>query len=164
MTSFRGTEVRSNPIKCLFKHSERLTRKVESAVGSQGAHVHYCRYEVISLTQRASGWPERHSSRAFCSSTSPHPPPPLKCLHIQVRVIYSKGPSHIWWCMTVFHFYSCRMTLCGWLWRLDGAVRVWQRGGGAALGAREEWLRGTASDRKIGMGEAEVAEGARDWD
>lgn len=146
------TEVKPNPIKCLFKYNDRLTRKVESALDSQVPM-----YTIVvmksSLTHRTSGWPESHSS--MCTESILQPPPPFKCLHIQGRVIYSKGPSHIWWCMTVFHFYSCRMTLCGWLWRLDGAVRVWQRGGGAESGAREEWLCGTATDRQMGMGGVE---------
>lgn len=86
---------------------------------------------------------------AFCSS-------PFKCFHIQGRVIYSKEPLHIWWCMSVFHFYSCQMTLCGWLWRLDEVARVWQRGGGAELGAREEWLCVTATDSEMVVGRVEV--------
>lgn len=146
-TSFGETEVRSNPIKCLFKHNERLTKKVESALGSQGAHLYHCRHEVISLTQRSVGLSTIHlcSQRAFGSSTPT--PPPLKCLHIQGRAIYSKGPSHIWWCMTVFHFYSYRVTLCGWPRRLDGAALVWQRGGRAELGARGRATTGNADWR-----------------
>lgn len=103
---------------------------------------------VISVT-RLVGLRPIHpcAHRAFCSH-------PFKCLHIQGTVIYSKGPSHIWWCMTVFHFYSCRPTLCGWLCRLDRAVcacvaeeveQDW--------GAREEWLCETATDRQMGGGE-----------
>ena len=102
---------------------------------------------VISVT-RLVGLRPIHpcAHRAFCSH-------PFKCLHIQGTVIYSKGPSHIWWCMTVFHFYSCRPTLCGWLCRLDRAVcacvaeeveQDW--------GAREEWLCETATDRQMGGG------------
>lgn len=44
----------------------------------------------------------------------------FKCLHTQATVIYSKGPLHIWWCMTVFQLYSC--WLCVGDCRLDGGL------------------------------------------
>lgn len=116
------TEVKSNPVNCLFlKYNDRLTREVESAFRLTGAHVYYC--PVVEscpwrITRLVCLRPIHPcAQKPFCSN-------PFKCLHIQGTVIYSKGPSHIWWCMTVFQFYSCWLTVCGWLCRLDGAVCV----------------------------------------
>lgn len=69
------TEVKPNPIKCLFKYNDRLTRKVESALDSQVPM-----YTIVvmksSLTHRTSGWPESHSSMCTESILQPPPPPP----------------------------------------------------------------------------------------
>lgn len=143
------TEVKSNPINCPFKYNDRLTTEVESALDSQVPM-----YTTVPL-QTSSPWCITRlvglrpihpcAQRAFCSH-------PFKCLHIQGTAIYSKGPSHIWWCMTVFSVLFMPTdsvwvaVQAGW-----SCVCVWQRRGGAELGAREEWLCETATDRQMGV-------------
>lgn len=86
------TEVKPNPIKCLFKYNDRLTRKVESALDSQVPM-----YTIVvmksSLTHRTSGWPESHSS--MCTESILQPPPIQMPPHSRQSHIFKRAFAHL---------------------------------------------------------------------
>ena len=122
-------------------------------------------YRVISFTHRMSGWPETHSS--MCTERI-LPPPIQMPPHSRHSRIFKRAFAHLMMHDSFSALFMLTDCVRGWLCRLDGAVRVRAcvrlRGGGAELGAREEWLCETATDRQMGVGGwGSGGEGVRDW-